>query len=49
MVQGTSDLVNWVDLGLATTNTTQSATSFLYRHTPGVPAPGQYYYRIRLP
>ncbi len=51
LIQGTTNLVNWIDLGLATTNFTQSSstTYFEYRHTPPPPAPAQYYYRIRLP
>ena len=51
LIQGTTNLVNWIDLGLATTNFTQSSstTYFEYRHTPAPPAPAQYYYRIRLP
>lgn len=49
IIQGTSNLLNWVDLGLAATNLTQSTTAYLYRHTPALPAPAQYFYRIRLP
>ena len=49
MIHGTTNLVNWVDLGLGSTNLTQSTTTYLYRHTPPAPAPAHYYYRLRLP
>ena len=49
IIQGSSNLVNWTDLGLASTNLTQSTTAYLYRHTLPVPAPAHYYYRLKLP
>lgn len=49
LVQGSINLVNWTDLGLASTNLTQSPASFLFRHSPPPPAPAQFYYRLKLP
>ena len=49
VVQGSSNLVDWIDLGPASTNLTQSTTSFLFRHSQTVPAASQFFYRIRLP
>ncbi len=49
VVQGSSNLVDWIDLGTAKTNTTQTTTGYLYRHSPPVPAPTNFFFRLKLP
>lgn len=50
VVQGSSNLLTWVDLGLATTNQIGGSDSaFLFRHSQAPPAAPQFFYRLRLP
>lgn len=50
VVQGSSNLLNWVDLGLATTNQIGGSDSaFLFRHAQAPPAAPQFFYRLKLP
>ena len=50
IVQGSSNLLNWVDLGLATTNQIGGSDSdFLFRHSQAPPAAPQFFYRLKLP
>lgn len=50
IVQGSSNFLNWVDLGLATTNQIGGTDSaFLFRHVQAPPTAPHFFYRLKLP
>lgn len=50
LIQGSTNLINWIDLGLATTNQLNGTDSaFYFRHTQSPPAASRFFYRIRMP
>lgn len=49
LVQGSTNLVHWTDLGLAFTNRSGSISAFQFRHAQAPPVAPQYFYRLRLP
>ena len=50
VIQGSTNLISWADLGLATTNRPGgSDTAFFYQHVQTPPAAPRFFYRLRLP